>query len=169
MRTEKQIAASRANGARSRGRNSARTIAPYSGDYRMLARAVLRTGESRRGFEEFALELGAFLKPESPMDHILIGRMLAAHWRQLRLWYREKEGGDCFGADESRLDRQFYRAFDRYFKLRAFSSRPPSANNSLESTCHDEKPEPKPEPKPTETQAEPGEAQLETPDASGCE
>lgn len=167
MRTEKQIAASRANGARSRGPKSTRIAAVHAGDYKTLGRAILHEGESRHGFEDLVSEIVAWMKPESPIDHILIGKMLAAHWRQLRLWYREKEGGNYLGADETRLDRQFYRAFDRYFKLRAPSPGSESTNDTIEGLYPSSEPAPKPAVEPTETHREPSQnADLCVPESS---
>jgi hypothetical protein len=104
---------------------ASRANVPHAGDHRTLARAIL------------------------------LGRMVAAHGRQLRLWHPEKEGVDSFRACESRLDRRFYRAFGRSLKLRPF---PPGAiptSNTFQTTYMGSKPERKPKPKPTQTQPEP--------------
>ena len=138
MRTEKQIAASRANGARSGGRG-VRAVDSASANYKMLARVILFEGESSRGFQQLVSEVTGCLKPESPIEHLLIGRMVAAHWRQVRLWAKEQKENTYLGLEENRLDRQFYRAFDRIFKLRAPSVAPESVSDSSASVYPNEK------------------------------
>ena len=117
MRTEKQIAASRANGARSRGPKSPRD-ADDPGNYKGLGRAIVFEGESRRGFEKLAFNLAGNLKPETHMEYLLVGKMAAAHWRQLRIWNLERKGDNSLADHEMRLDRQFYRTLTNYLKLR---------------------------------------------------
>lgn len=46
------------------------------------------------------------LKPETDLDHILIGKMAAAHWRQNRIGARERKG-EKFDDVEMSLARQF--------------------------------------------------------------
>jgi hypothetical protein len=147
MRTEKQIAASRANGARSRGPKS-KTTDQVAANYGILAQVILLKGESRRTFDAMAAELTRRLDPQSPFDHMLIGRMLVAHWRQIRLWTRERAEETYFSAEESRLDRQFYRAYDRYRKFRPDLTAPELLTDTPATTCEN----PEPEPEPTETQ-----------------
>jgi len=121
MPTEEQINASRLNGAKSLGpatedgkarssRNSTRHGA--------LAKAVVFPGESRRLFNELVDKLNGSLHPENDMDNLLIGKMAAAHWRQLRIWESEKAGQAQPPDLEMRLDRQFHRSLDRYMRLR---------------------------------------------------
>lgn len=94
MATDKQKAASRANGARSRGpktpEGKARS-ARNSTSHGLLARAILLEGESRERFDDVVNSLKNTLKPVSPLDELLIGKMAVAHWRQIRLWQLEKK------------------------------------------------------------------------------
>jgi hypothetical protein len=75
MRTERQIEASRANGAKSRG--------PV-------------TPEGKRNSCGNALKHGLLadfeheLQPETTMEYLLMQKMAAAQWRQFRLWGMEK-------------------------------------------------------------------------------
>ena len=174
-RTEKQIAASRANGARSRGPKRAPTSDPDAPDYRSLARAIVRGNESRSRFNNFVDELAAFLKPASPVEYLLVGKMAAAHWRQLRLWEREKEatvpGGfmnaapleASTGPEETRLDRQFYRALDHFLKIHPLPPGVDPRNHTSQTTCPAPQPEANPTPEPTETQQKPTESDQNTP------
>lgn len=122
MPTQEEMDASRANGARSRGpvtpegkarssRNSTR--------HGLLARAILLEGESRDRFNDLVQLLNDALNPESAIEHLLVGKLAASHWRQIRIWNLEKEGAQGLGDHEMRLDRQFFRTLDRYLKLRA--------------------------------------------------
>ncbi len=120
MPTDKQVSASRKNGARSRGpvtpqgkRNSARKISPYSG----LARSVVLEGESRVRFDALIVKLTQSLKPQSDLDHLLIGKMATSHWRQIRLWESETAGQSAQPDLEMRLDRQFFRTLNHYMRL----------------------------------------------------
>jgi hypothetical protein len=95
MRTEKQKAASRINGAKSRGpkprpdhRDSAFTSLPRG----MLANTILFDGESRSRFQKVLNTLISELNPETPIEQILIEKMAVAHWRQMRFWSIEKAG-----------------------------------------------------------------------------
>jgi hypothetical protein len=125
MATDKQIAAARANGARSRGpktpegkARSARNATRH-GD---LSRTVLLKGESREGFEQLVGVIYDALKPANAFDELLIGKMAAAHWRQLRILNREKLEGESLTDREMRFDRQFFRSFDRYLRFQTFSA-----------------------------------------------
>ena len=71
-----------------------------------LAKAVALQGESPRLFNELVDKLNAPLKPETDLDHILIGKMAAAHWRQNRIGARERKG-EKFDDVEMSLARQF--------------------------------------------------------------
>jgi hypothetical protein len=93
MPTEKQIAASRANGARSRGpvtpegkRKSSRNSLRHG----MLARTVVLDGESRERFNELCRSLTDELQPATAIENLLVQKMAVAHWRQMRLWNIEK-------------------------------------------------------------------------------
>ena len=124
-RSEKQIEASRKNGARSRGpvtpagkANSGRNSSRHG----LLSKAVVLKGESRRRFQDIIDRLNSSLNPDTDIDHLLIGRMAAAHWRQIRLWETENSGvSNVTPTDkslETRLDRQFMRNLNGYLRLR---------------------------------------------------
>jgi hypothetical protein len=150
MPTDKQIAASRANGARSRGpvtpEGKARS-ARNSTRHGLLARAILIEGESRDRFDDLVHLLNTSLNPRTAIDELLIGKMAAAHWRQMRIWTLEREGDKTLRDYEMRLDRQFFRTFDRYIRLRAFSVETNPATPA--SPTPDVFPGPEPEPQPT--------------------
>ncbi len=167
MPTEKQRAASRANGARSRGPKTPEGKARSSRNslrHGLLARAVLLEGEHRARFDELVELLNSSLRPKTELDHLFIGKMAAAHWRQLRIWALEREGNQSLGDREMRLDRQFFRTLDRYFKMQKFLDETNPA-----STCQPELsafPGSRFEPaetqtEPAETRREPGETQTE--------
>jgi hypothetical protein len=123
MATDKQIAASRANGARSRGpktpEGKARS-ARNSLDHGLLARSIVLESESRERFDDLMRSLNDTFRPSNPFEHLLIGKMAAAHWRQIRVWTLQNEGDASLGEHEMRLDRQFFRAVDRFVRLRSF-------------------------------------------------
>jgi hypothetical protein len=92
-KTEKQIAASRANGAKTHGpvtQEGKRKSARNSFRHGLLAKAIVFEGESR---EQFAALLKAFcdeLQPQSPIEDLLVQKMAVNQWRQERLWGLEK-------------------------------------------------------------------------------
>jgi len=124
--SEKQTAAARANGKNSHGpvtpegklrssRNSTR--------HGLLARAIVLEGESRDRFNDLLRQLNEALKPRTQIEQLLVGKMAASHWRQVRVWNLEREGEKTLGDHEMRLDRQFFRTLDRYLKLQAVSNK----------------------------------------------
>jgi hypothetical protein len=97
MRTERQIEASRVNGAKSRGPvtaegkwNSSRNSTRHG----MLAESVVLEGESQERFLELLAEIDGELQPETPVEHALVQKMAVAQWRQFRLWTLEKTAID---------------------------------------------------------------------------
>ncbi len=93
MRTERQIQASRANGARSRGPvtaegkyNSSRNATTHG----LLAGAIVMKGEIEERFNEVLADLNQELHPETPIEYTLVEKMAVARWRQLRVWGMEK-------------------------------------------------------------------------------
>jgi hypothetical protein len=106
----------------------------------LLARAVLIDAESRERFDELVRILNETLKPNNPIEHLLIGKMAAAHWRQIRIWHLAKTGKTKTGNkrdaltsldnSEMRFDRQFFRILDRYFRLQTFFGETNPANSS---------------------------------------
>jgi len=139
MATDKQIAASRANGARSRG-----PITP-EGRLRcsLLARAVVLDCESRPLFTQFLRSMQDQLQPEGMIENLMVQKMAVAQWRQLRAWGMEKAtiGHDARNAgkhdpltgdalafrgannriqeSDTRLDLLFARAYEIFEKCRA--------------------------------------------------
>lgn len=93
MPTEKQIAASRANGAKTHGPitpEGKRKSARNSFRHGLLAKAIVFEGESR---EQFSALLKAFcdeLQPQSPIEDLLVQKMAVNQWRQERIWGQEK-------------------------------------------------------------------------------
>jgi hypothetical protein len=75
MRTDRQIEASRANGARFRGPVTAE--GKYNSPRNAMTHGLLA-------------ELEEELQPETSIEHTLIEKMAAARWRQFRLWGMEK-------------------------------------------------------------------------------
>ena len=131
MRSEKQIAASRANGARSRGPKTPEgkaRAARNSLRHGLLARAVVLEDESRAKFDTLVCQLNEALQPQSAIEHLFIGKMAAAHWRQLRIWELERAGHASLNDLEMRLDRQFFRTFDRYLRLKTLLGETNPAN-----------------------------------------
>jgi hypothetical protein len=91
--SEKQTAASRANGRKSTGpvtaqgkQNSTAKHAPNGA----LSRAVLLEGESRERFNALIGGLHEELQPETMIECLLVQKMAVAHWRQVRFWTLEK-------------------------------------------------------------------------------
>lgn len=119
--SDKRKAASRANGAKSKGpvtpqgKQNSRRKSPNPA---ALARAVVLQGESAYRFQTLVEELNRVLNPENEIERLLIGKMAAAHWRQIRLWEQERRGEETSGDLEMRLDRQFFRILDRYVRFR---------------------------------------------------
>jgi hypothetical protein len=153
MASEKQKAASRANGAKSRGpvtpegklRSSRNNV-----ERGLLARTVVLEGESLPRFHALMTSLQEELKPETPIENLLIHKMAVSHWRLMRVWGMERSGfsngtndtgqpelptapardalafeksGGHLNEFEMRFDRQFTRALDRFQKFRATRTR----------------------------------------------
>jgi hypothetical protein len=95
MASEKQKAASRANGAKSRGPitpEGKRRSARGNVEHGMLARTVVLDGESRPRFYALMISLQEELKPETAIENLLIHKMAVAHWRLMRAWGMERSG-----------------------------------------------------------------------------
>jgi hypothetical protein len=111
-RTESQIAASRANGAKSRGpitpqgkhasaANAAFSTGPVTPEgkarssqnairHGLLADSTVFDGESEERFIALLAELEAELKPEPGIEASQVVVMAVAEWRRMRLWSIEK-------------------------------------------------------------------------------
>ncbi len=146
MPSERQKAASRANGAKSRGpvtpegklRSSRSNV-----EQGMLARTVVLDGESRNRFHALMTSLREELKPETAIENLLVHKMAVAHWRLLRVWGMEKAAigsqppasgiaDQHVNVHEMRFDRQFTRALDRLEKFRATRTRQAMENKKPE-------------------------------------
>ena len=93
MRTERQIQASRVNGAKSRGpvtpegkRNSSANALKHG----LLAETIVLKSELEHRFLDVIAGIDQELQPETPIEHTLVEKMAVARWRQLRLWGMEK-------------------------------------------------------------------------------
>ena len=121
-RSQKQIEASRINGAKSRGpvteegkRNSARA----NWQRGILARTVVLESESRDRFNQLYDSLVAEIQPVTAIETLLVQKMAVAQWRQMRLWSNEKANPeDGPNLWETRFDRQFDRALSTFERLR---------------------------------------------------
>jgi hypothetical protein len=97
MRIGRQIEASRASGARSRGsvtpegkRNSCRDAIKHVS----LASTIVLRGEIEERFLETLNDLIEEMQPETAVECSLVEMMAAARWRQIRLRGMEKAGMD---------------------------------------------------------------------------
>ena len=93
MRSQKQIEASRENGAKSHGpvteegkAKSARNNTRHG----LLAQAVVIIGESPESFTALLDKLIAEHQPQTMSEMIQVEKMAVAYWRQLRAWSAEK-------------------------------------------------------------------------------
>jgi hypothetical protein len=93
MRSEKQKAASRANGAKSRGpvTEAGKHHSSQNGiQHGILARSVVLETESKDRFRDLRRSFNATYQPQSPVEDVLVQKMAVAHWRLLRLWSHQK-------------------------------------------------------------------------------
>ena len=97
MASQKQIQASRINGARSRGpvtgqgkRNSSRNSLRHG----LLARTVVLEEESSERFLELLAGYMEEYQPSAPSQVSLVETMAVARWRQLRVWGAQKTALD---------------------------------------------------------------------------
>src|SRR5271163_2978211 len=128
MRSEKQIQASRINGAKSRGPVTAAgrfNSANPDPRKRLLANTVLAKNESRQRFDEIHHAMVEEFQPTSHLEIFLVNKMVAAQWRQMRHWSIEKDAVNQHllmpadaGASETRYDRLFDRALSTLQRLR---------------------------------------------------
>jgi hypothetical protein len=128
MRSQKQIEASRTNGAKSRG--PVTTIGRLNSAHpnwrkSLLSRSIVAKNESRDRFDEINQSLIQELQPTTAIESLLVQKMVVAQWRQMRLWGLEKRSIDLktpfnsqIGMSESRYDRQFNRSLATLLSLR---------------------------------------------------
>jgi hypothetical protein len=93
MLTEKQKAASRANGAKSRGPVTPRgrmISSRNSLHHGILARAVVLDTENKDRFHELLRSLHATYRPVGPAESLLVQKMAVSQWRLMRLWSHQK-------------------------------------------------------------------------------
>jgi hypothetical protein len=90
--SEKQLAANRANAAKSTGpktpggrRNSSRNAMTHG----LLANSILIEGESKPRFLHLLASLVDEFEPSTPSEHMLVETMAVARWRLLRIWTLE--------------------------------------------------------------------------------
>jgi hypothetical protein len=117
MRTPAQQAASRANGARSRGpvtpegkRRASRNALSHG----LLARAVVLHNESRAGFDRMLRDYVRRLAPRDALEQCAVEEMCAAAWRIRRLWSIERKVLDLEIAAQDSADQleRIVNAFD---------------------------------------------------------
>ena len=105
MRTEKQIAASRANGAKSRGPRSPRRPAnpAFIPNQTPFFKTILCKVESPQAFRAMEATIHASLQPQNAIEYIIACRVVAAHWFQLRHWTEQRDHLDSMTAEYRRL------------------------------------------------------------------
>jgi hypothetical protein len=89
MPTERQIAASRANGAKSRGpktEEGRRKVAFNAIRHGLTARDVVIANESKENFQELLATYLAELEPVGEIEYGFVEQMVAAKWRIRRAW-----------------------------------------------------------------------------------
>ena len=124
-RSEKQIRASRENGARSRGpitpqgkRNSSRNATRHG----LLSRTVILPDESEDRFQLLRNGFMDEFQPYTQAQNTLVETLATARWRQLRAWGAQKTALDRGMADQDPAARppqflllRYEIAFDRKF------------------------------------------------------
>ncbi len=97
MPTDKQIQASRTNGALSRGpvtEQGKRNSASNSTRHGLLAQTVVLDEEDADRFQEILASFMDEYKPSTASQVSLVETMAVARWRQLRVWGVQKAGMD---------------------------------------------------------------------------
>jgi len=93
MPTEKQIQASRANGARSHGPVTAQgklNSSRNSTRHGLLAQTIVLDCESKDRFEQLLASYTEEFQPGSPAETTLIENMAMARWRQIRVCHLQR-------------------------------------------------------------------------------
>jgi hypothetical protein len=143
-RSPKQIEASRLNGAKSRGPVTIEgRLAASNSNWRrhLLARAIVLPNESRERFTELENSLLAEIRPKTPVEMLLVNRMVVSQWRQMRLWGMERSSiaADPSGLPErasifeTRYDRQFDRALATIERRRGLKNKVGPATRSKQT------------------------------------
>jgi len=107
MRTPAQQAASRANGARSRGPNAQdgkhrSTTKPFC--HNQLAKATVLKKESRKGLQELVRQHMLSIAPRDPVEQDAVEEICSATWRLYRLRAIERKTIDLELATQSSPD-----------------------------------------------------------------
>jgi hypothetical protein len=92
-RSEAQIAASRANGAKSHGPVTPQgrlNSGKNKNKHGILARTVVLETECKGDFYELLNSFIATYKPVGPGESVLVQKMAVAHWRLMRIWCHQK-------------------------------------------------------------------------------
>ena len=92
MRSEKQIEASRKNGAMSRGPVSSKGREKSSRNntrHGLLSKTIVLRDESKTRFDSLLSALHEALQPQSIVESNLVDTMAVARWRLMRLWSME--------------------------------------------------------------------------------
>lgn len=95
MSSLRRVAASRANGNKSRGPitlEGKRISAQNSTRHGLLAQSIVLTGEDPSRFEALLDELYAEFHPVGPVENALVETLAVSRWRQMRLWALEGAG-----------------------------------------------------------------------------
>jgi hypothetical protein len=93
--SEKRSAASRANGAKSRGPLTVKGKAMSSANslrHGMLSNSVVLDGESTERFSLLLAALHEEFAPRNEVETMLLETMAVSRWRQMRFWGMEKAG-----------------------------------------------------------------------------
>ena len=107
MRTPAQQAASRANGARSRGPKSQDANPRTSMDARslhLLTKTTVLKNESRKGFHELVRQHMLHFAPRDPVEQAAVEEICSATWRLHRLRSIERKAIDLELANQSSPD-----------------------------------------------------------------
>jgi hypothetical protein len=97
MRSQKQIEASRRNGARSRGPLTLQgkyNSAHHATRHGLLANTVVLEGESEDRFQALLAAFTAEFQPTTETELTLVETMTVARWHQLRIWGAQKTSLD---------------------------------------------------------------------------
>ncbi len=127
-RTPAQIAASRCNGARSRGptssegkRNSSGHASPNRKSYSKAAKSILLPGESETDFTRVAQQLENRFVPRDAVEAMLVQRMIVARWQILRTWNFERLTLGLLSAPEDNSEHPRLRSLSNFLDLHAQS------------------------------------------------
>jgi hypothetical protein len=107
MRTPAQQAASRANGARSRGPKTGNDQPRSSIDARslnLLTKATVLKSESRKGFRELVHQHMLFFAPRNAVEQVVVEEICSATWRLYRLRAVERKAIELESATQTSPD-----------------------------------------------------------------